>query len=61
FGVAFSTAKTTINIALKTKSDDELVQLLKNFISTKRNIDNINLEKIINNKTQDKDDITFLQ
>ncbi|CAG8832163.1 651_t:CDS:2, partial [Gigaspora margarita] len=61
FGVAFSTAKTAINIALETKSDDELVQLLKNFISTKRSIDNISSEEIINNETQDKDGITPLQ
>ena len=37
FGVAFSTAKTAINIALETKSDNELVQLLKNFILSKKN------------------------
>ncbi|RGB39285.1 hypothetical protein C1646_664776 [Rhizophagus diaphanus] len=37
FGVAFSTAKTAINIALETKNDNELVQLLKNFISSKKN------------------------
>ncbi|CAG8596174.1 3366_t:CDS:1, partial [Funneliformis caledonium] len=35
FGVAFSTAKTAINIALKTGSDNELVKLLKDFILTK--------------------------
>ncbi|CAG8816417.1 18058_t:CDS:2, partial [Dentiscutata erythropus] len=38
FGVAFSTAKTAINVALKTKSDNELVQILKDFILAKRNI-----------------------
>ncbi|CAB4423154.1 unnamed protein product [Rhizophagus irregularis] len=32
FGVAFSTAKTAINIALETGSDTELVKLLKDFI-----------------------------
>ncbi|CAB5359713.1 unnamed protein product [Rhizophagus irregularis] len=37
FGVAFSTAKTAINVALETKSDNELVQLLKDFISSKKN------------------------
>jgi len=36
FGVAFSTAKTAINIALETGSDSELVKLLKDFISTKQ-------------------------
>ena len=40
FGVAFSTAKTAINVALETKSDNELVQLLKNFISSKKNHNN---------------------
>ncbi|CAG8819381.1 36953_t:CDS:2, partial [Racocetra persica] len=42
FGVTFLTAKTTINVALETKSDYELVQLLKDFISAKRNVDNDN-------------------
>ncbi|PKY30850.1 hypothetical protein RhiirB3_392881 [Rhizophagus irregularis] len=37
FGVAFSTAKIAINVALETKSDNELVQLLKDFISSKKN------------------------
>lgn len=36
FGIAFSTAKTAINIALETKSDGELVQLLKEFIEAKQ-------------------------
>ena len=36
FGVAVSTAKTAINIALETGSDSELVKLLKDFISTKQ-------------------------
>ena len=35
FGVAFSTAKTAINIALETGSDTELVKLLKDFILNK--------------------------
>jgi hypothetical protein len=37
FGIAFSTAKTAINIALETNSDRELVQILKEFIAVKRN------------------------
>ncbi|PKY34795.1 hypothetical protein RhiirB3_499955 [Rhizophagus irregularis] len=36
FGVAFSTAKTAINIALETGCDNELVKLLRDFISTKQ-------------------------
>jgi hypothetical protein len=36
FGVAFSTAKTAINIALETGSDNELVKLLKDFILIKQ-------------------------
>ncbi|CAB4402035.1 unnamed protein product [Rhizophagus irregularis] len=36
FGVAFSTAKTAINIALETRCDNELVKLLRDFISTKQ-------------------------
>ncbi|RIA91753.1 hypothetical protein C1645_821587 [Glomus cerebriforme] len=41
FGIAFSTAKTAINIALETGSDNKLVKLLKDFISIKqRNHDN---------------------
>lgn len=36
FGIAFSTAKTAINIALETRSDNELVKLLKDFILTKQ-------------------------
>ncbi|RIB26622.1 hypothetical protein C2G38_2162830 [Gigaspora rosea] len=35
FGIAFSVSKTTINIALKTNSDEELIQMLKNFITVK--------------------------
>lgn len=37
FGIAFSTAKTAINVALETKSDNELIRLLKDFISSKKN------------------------
>ncbi|EXX65765.1 hypothetical protein RirG_130120 [Rhizophagus irregularis DAOM 197198w] len=36
FGIAFSTAKTAINVALKTNSDHELITLLKDFIESKR-------------------------
>jgi hypothetical protein len=36
FEIAFSTTKTAINIALETGSDNELVELLKNFILTKQ-------------------------
>jgi hypothetical protein len=36
FGIAFSTAKTAINIALETRSDTELVKLLKDFILNKQ-------------------------
>jgi len=35
FGVAFSTAKTAVNIALETKTDGELIRLLKDFIAAK--------------------------
>ncbi|CAG8624074.1 11694_t:CDS:2 [Dentiscutata erythropus] len=38
----FSTAKTAINIALEMNCDNELVQLLKNFILTKQNSRNKN-------------------
>ncbi|GBB84284.1 hypothetical protein RclHR1_01090023 [Rhizophagus clarus] len=36
FEIAFSTAKTAINVALKTNSDHELITLLKDFIESKR-------------------------
>ena len=36
FGVAFSTAKTAINIALEIKTDGELIRILKDFITAKR-------------------------
>ncbi len=36
FRIAFSTTKTAINIALETRSDHELVQLLKDFILSKK-------------------------
>ncbi|CAG8826823.1 18732_t:CDS:2, partial [Gigaspora margarita] len=42
FGVAFSIAKIAINIVLETKSDNELIQLLKTLILTKQNSRNKN-------------------
>ena len=50
FGIAFSTAKTAINVALETKSDNELVRLLKDFISSKKIITKI-ISKIISKRT----------
>jgi hypothetical protein len=56
FEVAFSTAKTAINIALETGSDNELVELLKDFILTKQrgrngvSENNANMENIEHNK-----------
>ncbi|RIB26017.1 hypothetical protein C2G38_2164473 [Gigaspora rosea] len=35
FEIAFSVSKTAINIALKTNSNDELIRMLKNFITIK--------------------------
>jgi hypothetical protein len=64
FGVAFSTAKTAINIALETKSDNELVQLLKEFISSKKNHNNSNLETMVvrnDEHNQDNNEVTPLQ
>ncbi|GBC13105.1 hypothetical protein GLOIN_2v1812649 [Rhizophagus irregularis DAOM 181602=DAOM 197198] len=51
FGIAFSIAKTAVNIALETNSDCELIRLLKEFIASKheRSIevgDDDNLEEI---------------
>ena len=46
FGIAFSTAKIAINVTLETKSDNELVRLLKDFISSKKII-----TKIISKRT----------
>ncbi|RIB03039.1 hypothetical protein C2G38_2289356 [Gigaspora rosea] len=61
FGVTFSTAKTATNIALETKSDDELVQLLKNFILAKRNPGaNNNSNEIENSEAQDENGIVTL-
>ena len=45
FGIAFSTAKTAINVALETKSDNELVRLLKSFISSKKDSNDNGLEE----------------
>jgi hypothetical protein len=50
FGVAFSTAKTAINIALETGSDNELVKLLKDFILIKqrnRDSDDVESEDVV--------------
>ncbi|PKC53438.1 hypothetical protein RhiirA1_404320, partial [Rhizophagus irregularis] len=58
FGVAFSTAKIAINVALETKSDNELVQLLKDFISSKKNC---NSSVRNNENNQDNNEIVPLQ
>ena len=52
FGVAFSTAKTAINVALETKTDEELIKILKDFIAAKHDHTNNNLE--VNNYTEDQ-------
>ncbi|CAB4390133.1 unnamed protein product [Rhizophagus irregularis] len=59
FGVAFSTAKTAINVALEKKTDEELIKILKDFIAAKHEIQsernnhtNNNLE--VNNYTEDQ-------
>lgn len=59
FGVAFSTAKTAINIALETRSDSELVKLLKDFISAKQNRNSVDLEgstRLRNTEHNENDD-----
>ncbi|EXX52290.1 hypothetical protein RirG_254280 [Rhizophagus irregularis DAOM 197198w] len=63
FGVAFSTAKTAINIALETGSDTELVKLLKDFILNKqRSRDGDGIEsKIINVVVESNSQIVSLQ
>ncbi|CAB5309920.1 unnamed protein product [Rhizophagus irregularis] len=63
FGVAFSTAKTTINIALETGSDTELVKLLKDFILNKqRSRDGDGIEsEIINVVVESNSQIVSLQ
>jgi len=55
FGIAFSTAKTAINVALDTKSDNELVRLLKNFISSKKNSNDNGLEENIAEESHEND------
>lgn len=62
FGIAFSTAKTAINIALETKSDNELVRLLKNFISSKKNRNDLGEDTAIeNDENNDSSEILPLQ
>jgi len=66
FGVAFSTAKTAINIALETGSDSELVKLLKDFILTKqRSRNGVHLEDNVDTEnielTGNDDNIVPLQ
>jgi hypothetical protein len=64
FGVAFSTAKTAINIALETKSDNELVQMLKSFILSKKNRNEVSLEENIDaesNNNENNSEILPLQ
>ncbi|KAF0400454.1 protein far1-related sequence 5-like [Gigaspora margarita] len=57
----YQTTKTAINIALKTKSDNKLVQLLKNFISAKQNPGaNNNSNEIVNSEAQDEKGIITL-
>ncbi|PKY17338.1 hypothetical protein RhiirB3_467899 [Rhizophagus irregularis] len=59
FGVAFSTAKTAINVALETKTDEELIKILKDFIAAKHEIqsernDHTNNNLEVNNYTEDQ-------
>ncbi|CAB5179408.1 unnamed protein product [Rhizophagus irregularis] len=63
FSVAFSTAKTAINIALETGSDTELVKLLKDFILNKqRSCDGDGIEsEIINVVVESNSQIVSLQ
>ena len=64
FGVAFSTAKTAINIALETESDNELVKLLKNFILNKQRScdgDGVELENNVYVVVESNDQIISLQ
>ncbi|UZO11565.1 uncharacterized protein OCT59_003128 [Rhizophagus irregularis] len=65
FGIVFLTAKTAINIALETKSDNELVKLLKNFILAKQRSwnggdseNNVNIE---NSEHNENDNVIPLQ
>ncbi|CAB5210703.1 unnamed protein product [Rhizophagus irregularis] len=57
--IAFSTAKTAINVALKTKTDEELIKILKDFIAAKHEIqsernDHTNNNLEVNNYTEDQ-------
>ncbi|RIB18676.1 hypothetical protein C2G38_2309591 [Gigaspora rosea] len=67
YGIAFSTAKTTINITLKINKDAELVQILKDFITTnqKKYDNNIEAKNAIsikdNNSIQDTSELIPLQ
>ncbi|RIA81981.1 hypothetical protein C1645_836088 [Glomus cerebriforme] len=62
FGIAFSTAKTAINIALETGSDTELVKLLKDFIlNKKRNCDGDSIELEDNGDIENNNQIVSLQ
>src|SRR5581483_10423068 len=64
FGVAFSTAKTAINIALETESNNELVKLLKNFILNKqrnRDSDGVELENNVYVFVESNNQIVSLQ
>jgi hypothetical protein len=62
FGVAFSTAKTAVNIALETNSDVELIKLLKEFIAAKRERDDgVNEEGNITEINDDANNIVPLQ
>jgi hypothetical protein len=62
FGVAFSTAKTAINIALETGSDTELVKLLKDFILNKqRNRDGDGIESEDNIDMGNNNQVVSLQ
>ncbi|CAG8682875.1 16348_t:CDS:2, partial [Funneliformis caledonium] len=64
FRVVFSTAKMAINIVLETKSDNELVQMLKSFILSKTNNNEDSLEKNIaarsNNNENNQNDSEIL-
>jgi hypothetical protein len=65
FGIAFSTAKTAINIALETRSNNELVKLLKDFILTKQRgrngSDSENNVDMENSEHNENDDVIPLQ
>ncbi|KAF0408601.1 protein far1-related sequence 5-like [Gigaspora margarita] len=67
YGIAFLTAKTAINIALEINKDAELVQILKDFITTnqKKYDDDIEAKNAIsikdNNSIQDISELIPLQ